>query len=96
MGEAEWRPHLHSVGGGTAREEYRRLFGSEMAAMLSFAGAAYAPFHPSFPVYSDNNELAAAGVSSWLLDELHCRTRDEEDGQRSYLSSPSCNKKNLH
>ena len=83
-------------GEGGVSAAFWRLFGGETAAMLSFAGAAYAPFHPSFPVYSDNNELAAAGVSSWLLDELHCRTRDEEDGQRSYLSSPSCNKKNLH
>ena len=46
-----------------------RRIGGETAAfrrhLLSFAGTAGAPFHPSFPVYSDN-ELAATGVSSLL------------------------------
>ena len=58
MGEAEWRPHLHSVGGGTAMTEGGRSIGGFSAAMILFAGAVGTPFHPSFPVYSDN-ELAS-------------------------------------
>ena len=50
MGEAEWRPHLHSVGGGTAMTEGGRSIGGFSAAMILFAGAAGTPFHPSFPV----------------------------------------------